>query len=117
MTIEDVLVESGDYVSAGTVLANVDSASVQTAMDEIQSELKELDAKIRTCQEDEDENAVVSSVSGRVKAIYVEEGSDVADIITEKGASIELSLDGYMAVAIEKTDSVAAGDQTRAARR
>ena len=110
LTIEDVLVESGDYVSAGTVLANVDSASVQTAMDEIQSELKELDEKIRTCQEDEDENAVVSSVSGRVKAIYVEEGSDVADIITEKGALIELSLDGYMAVAIEKTDSVAAGD-------
>ena len=110
LTIEDVLVESGDYVSAGTVLANVDSASVQTAMDEIQSELEELDEKIRTCQEDEDANAVVSSVSGRVKAIYVEEGLDVADIITEKGALIELSLDGYMAVSIEKTDSVAAGD-------
>lgn len=110
LTIGDVLVESGDYVSAGTVLANVDSASVQTAIDEIQSELEELDEKIRTCQEDEDENAVVSSVSGRVKAIYVEEGSDVADIITEKGALIELSLDGYMAVSIEKTDSVAAGD-------
>lgn len=110
LTIGDVLVESGDYVSAGTVLANVDSASVQTAMDEIQSELEELDEKIRTCQEDEDANAVVSSVSGRVKAIYVEEGSDVADIIIEKGALIELSLDGYMAVSIEKTDSVAAGD-------
>lgn len=110
LTIEDVLVESGDYVSAGTVLANVDSASVQTAIDEIQSELEELDEKIRTCQEDEDANAVVSSVSGRVKAIYVEEGSDVADIITEKGTLIELSLDGYMAVSIEKTDSVAAGD-------
>ena len=109
LTIEDVLVESGDYVSAGTVLANVDSASVQTAIDEIQSELEELDEKIRTCQEDEDANAVVSSVSGRVKAIYVEEGLDVADIITEKGALIELSLDGYMAVSIEKTDSVAAG--------
>lgn len=106
LTIGDVL----DYVSAGTVLANVDSASVQTAIDEIQSELEELDEKIRTCQEDEDANAVVSSVSGRVKAIYVEEGSDVADIITEKGALIELSLDGYMAVSIEKTDSVAAGD-------
>ena len=90
MTIEDVLVESGDYVSAGMVLANVDSASVQTAMDEIQSELEELDEKIRTCQEDEDENVVVSSVSGRVKAIYAEEGSDVSDIITEKGALIEL---------------------------
>lgn len=110
LTIGDVLVESGDYVSAGTVLANVDSAPVQTAIDEIQSELEELDEKIRTCQEDEDANAVVSSVSGRVKAIYVEEGSDVADIITEKGALIELSLDGYMAVSIEKTDSVAAGD-------
>lgn len=114
LTIGDVLVESGDYVSAGTVLANVDSASVQTAIDEIQSELEELDEKIRTCQEDEDANAVVSSVSGRVKAIYVEEGSDVADIITEKGALIELSLDGYMAVSIEKTDSVAAGDSVSA---
>lgn len=109
LTIEDVLVESGDYVSAGTVLANVDSMSVQTAMDEIQSELKELDEKIHTCQEDEDENTVVSSVSGRVKAVYVEEGSDVTDIMTEKGALMELSLDGYMAVSIEKADSVSEG--------
>ena len=110
LTIEDVLVESGDYVSAGTVLANVDSASVQTAMDEIQSELEELDEKIRTCQEDEDENTVVSSVSGRVKAVYVEEGSDVTDVITEKGSLMELSLDGYMAVSVEKTDTVEKGD-------
>lgn len=109
LTIEDVLVESGDYVSAGTVLANVDSMSVQTAMDEIQSELKELDEKIHTCQEDEDENTVVSSVLGRVKAVYVEEGSDVTDIMTEKGALMELSLDGYMAVSIEKADSVSEG--------
>ena len=109
LTIEDVLVESGDYVSAGTVLANVDSMSVQTVMDEIQSELKELDEKIHTCQEDEDENTVVSSVSGRVKAVYVEEGSDVTDIMTEKGALMELSLDGYMAVSIEKADSVSEG--------
>ena len=109
LTIEDVLVENGDYVSAGTVLANVDSMSVQTAMDEIQSELKELDEKIHTCQEDEDENTVVSSVSGRVKAVYVEEGSDVTDIMTEKGALMELSLDGYMAVSIEKADSVSEG--------
>ena len=110
LKIEDVLVESGDYVSAGTVLANVDSASVQTAMDEIQSELEELDEKIRICQEDEDENAVVSSVSGRVKAIYVGEGSDVTEVLTEKGALMELSLDGYMAVSIKKMDSLAVGD-------
>ena len=110
LTIEDVLVESGDYVSAGTVLANVEVTSVQTAMDEIQSELEELDEKIRTCQEDEDENTVVSSVSGRVKAVYVEEGSDVTDVITEKGSLMELSLDGYMAVSVEKTDTVEKGD-------
>ena len=110
LTIEDVLVESGDYVSAGTVLANVEGTSVQTAMDEIQSELEELDEKIRTCQEDEDENTVASSVSGRVKAVYVEEGSDVTDVITEKGSLMELSLDGYMAVSVEKTDTVEKGD-------
>lgn len=81
LTIEDVLVESGDYVSAGTVLANVDGTSVQTAMDEIQSELEELDEKIRTCQEDEDENTVNS-------------GQDADQIVTDGSDQQNFSSDG-----------------------
>lgn len=101
ITIKEVFAESGDYVSAGTVLAEVEESSVLTAVEDLQEELDELDQKISQCQEQEDENTVASSVSGRVKAIYVETGSDVTEVMLEQGSLMILSLDGLLAADIE----------------
>ncbi len=98
LKIEEVFVEDGDYVSAGTVLATVEKASVLSAVEEVQTEMTELDEKISECQEDEEENVIESSVAGRVKAIYVQEDSEVTDVMLEQGALMALSLDGLMAV-------------------
>ena len=57
--------------------------------------------KISECQEDEEENVIESSVAGRVKAIYVQEDSEVTDVMLEQGALMALSLDGLMAVDLE----------------
>lgn len=110
VTIEDVFVESGDYVSAGTVLATVEKSSVLSAVEDIQEELTELDKKISQCQEDEDENALESSVSGRVKAIYAGEDLPVTEVMLEKGALMVLSLDGLMAVDLETDAEVSEGE-------
>ena len=110
LTVEEVKVESGDHVSAGTVLAVVSVSSVLDAVDDVQEELKELDEKISTCQEVDDENCIESSVSGRVKAIYVAEDSDVTDVMLENGALMELSLDGLMAVDLADVTQVEKGD-------
>lgn len=111
ITIEEVLAESGDYVSAGTVLATVDKASVLSAVEDIQEELKDLDEEISQCQDDDDENVVTSSVSGRVKAVYVEENSDVTEVMLDKGALMVLSLDGLMEADMEGECSCGEGTQ------
>lgn len=110
LTVSDVYVESGDQISAGTVLASVDKASVLTAVENVQEEIEELDKKISECQSDSTANTVKSTVAGRVKAIYASAGSEVTDVMLDKGALLELSLDGLMAVKLENVSGVTAGD-------
>lgn len=110
LTVEEVYVESGDHVSAGTVLATVSTSSVLDAVDDVQKELEELDEKISTCQDDDDENCIESSVSGRVKVIYAAADSDVTDVMLENGALMELSLDGKMAVDLTDVTDAEKGD-------
>lgn len=43
LTVSEVYVESGDQVSAGTVLASVDKSSVLSAVKTVQEEVDELD--------------------------------------------------------------------------
>ena len=43
LTVSEVYVESGDQVSAGTVLASVDKSSVLSAVKTVQEEINELD--------------------------------------------------------------------------
>lgn len=100
LTVSQVLVESGDAVTEGTVLAILDKSSVSEAVQEVQEELSAIDEKISDCQEDDDENIVSSSVAGRVKVIYTEAGDDITDVMVENGALLELSVDGLMAVDI-----------------
>ena len=110
LTVSEVYVESGDQVSAGTVLASVDKSSVLSAVKTVQEEIDELDEKISECQNDSTANTVSSTVAGRVKAIYVTEDAEVTDIMLDKGALLELSLDGLMAVKLENSTYVTVGD-------
>ena len=110
LTVSDVYVESGDQVSAGTVLASVDKSSVLSAVENVQEEIKELDEKISECQSDSTANTVTSTVAGRVKAVYVTADSEVTDVMLDKGALLELSLDGLMAAKLENVTGVTAGD-------
>lgn len=110
LTVKEVFVESGDHVSAGTVLATVDSSSVLEAVENVQSELKELDEKISTCQEDDEENTIESPAAGRIKKIYVTSDSEVTDSMLENGALMVLSLDGYMAVDLTDVSDAEEGE-------
>ena len=110
LTVSDVYVESGDQVSAGTVLASVDKSSVLSAVETVQEEIDELDEKISECQSNSTANTVTSTVAGRVKAIYVTADAEVTDVMLDKGALLELSMDGLMAVKLESVTGVTAGD-------
>ena len=58
---------------------------------------------------------VEASAAGRVKKIYASKNTDVADTVLEKGALMLLSLDEKMAVKIETSVSLTAGQKVKVA--
>lgn len=105
--IDEVVVEVGDKVEKGQVLAKINTNSVLAAMYEIQSKMDAIDKQLQTASEQKAATTIKSQVKGRVKGIYVKKNSNVISTMTEKNALMILSLDGNMAVEIETNDLTA----------
>ena len=101
VTIDEVAVSAHDSVTAGQLLAKINTASVLQAMSNVQADLDSLDSEISSAGSDTVDNRITAGVAGRVKQIYAEKGADVAACMYEHGALALLSLDGYMAVEID----------------
>ena len=112
VTIDEVAVSAHDNVTAGQLLAKINTASVLKAMSNVQSDLDSLDSDISSAGSDTVDNRITAGVAGRVKQIYAEKGTDVAACMYEHGALALLSLDGYMAVEID-AGSLSAGSSVR----
>lgn len=112
ITISEVKVESGDHVSSGDVLAEVDSSSVYEAMEEVQEKIEVLDEQIADLQEDTDEETISASIDGRVKKIYIGQGEDITSCMLEHGALLVLSADGKMAVDLADPATVPSEEDT-----
>lgn len=110
--VTEMLVQAGDRVEEGQVLAVVDTADVLTAMKETQDRINELDGKLRSASGDAVSAQVKAGVPGRVKWIYAAAGDDVAACMTENGALALLSIDGKMALDLE-TEALAEGDKVK----
>ncbi len=108
--IDEILVEAGDTVTEGDVLATVNMSTVLSAMSDVQTQINDLDEEIGEATGDELDDTVKSTVAGRVMKIYAAEGDDVSTVMYENGALALLSLDGYLAVRIE-TDELTAGEE------
>jgi len=109
VTISEVVAAANSKINEGDIIARLDMASVMTAMATVQEELSSLDSELMTASNSYVESYISSGVQGRVKTIYAEAGTDVADCIYEHGALAVLSLDGYMAVDFE-ADGLSKGD-------
>ncbi|MBO4419018.1 MAG: HlyD family efflux transporter periplasmic adaptor subunit [Oscillospiraceae bacterium] len=96
-------VEAGDLVEEGQLLASVDASSVLSALSEKQTEINKLDEELASLSENQVDAEVKTSMQGRVKAIFAEEGDSVSSVMYEDGALVLLSLDGYMAVELDST--------------
>ena len=107
--VSEILVKYGDAVKVGDLLATVDMASVRTAMSSLQDELDNLDDQIASAKSDKVSSTVTAGVPGRLKQLYVQQGTLVEDAMVQNGALAVLSLDGYMAVDIE-TAALQKGD-------
>ena len=106
---EEIVVKVGDKVEEGDLLATVNTASVISAMSDLQEDMEELDEQLEAAAEDTVSSRITAQVSGRVKEIYAAEGDDVASVMYENNALMLISLDGYMAVDVE-TDALKKGD-------
>ena len=107
--VTEIFVETGDEVEEGTLLASVNQASVLSAMADVQAEIDTVDAEIAEAADEEIDDTITTSVAGRVKVIYAEADDSVTSVMSENGALMLLSLDGYMAVDVE-TEELSAGD-------
>ncbi|MFV0528169.1 MAG: HlyD family efflux transporter periplasmic adaptor subunit [Lachnospiraceae bacterium] len=108
--IDEVLVESGDSVKAGDVLATVDTTALGTLITSVQEEINTLDAEIAEAKSETELETIDTYVDGRVKKIYAAAGTKVSDTVAESGALMVLSLDGYLAVVLEDVSGVSEGD-------
>ncbi len=100
--ITEFLVKNGDTVTEGTPLAAVDKVSVMTAIVSVTETMDYLQDEIRDAKDDQVKSTVAATAGGRIKKIFAQKGDSVQDVILEHGALALLSLDGLMAVKIEK---------------
>ena len=87
VTIDEVVVSAHDTISAGQVLARVNTVSVLNAMDNLQTQMSTLDSQIYEASADTVDNYIASGVEGRVKKIYASMG----DFWTFNGKSDSVS--------------------------
>ncbi len=100
ISIRSLCAAEGDTVAAGAPLAYLDLTSVLTAMNDIQEQLEALDGEIAEAAKENVTALIKSTVTGRVKALYCQNGDSVLSTMYEHGALMTISLDGYMAVDI-----------------
>jgi len=107
--VTELLVDYGDTVTEGDLLAIVDTATVRTVMADVQAQIEDLDKQIRKAESDRVSSDVRAGVAGRVKVIYAQVGDSVASVMVEHGALALVSLDGHLAVKVE-TNTLTVGD-------
>lgn len=98
--IGEVVVEANDKVSEGDIIATLDMATVRTTIAAVQSDIDALDDEIQTAAKETVDQYITTRVTGRVKKLYAQKGTNVPDCVYENGALAVLSLDGKMAFEI-----------------
>lgn len=110
VTVEESLVREGEQVSAGDNLLRVSLDALKTTLSTLNDELSTTDSSIlQLAKSYSDTASLTSSVSGRVKELYCEEGDLVQNVMEEHNALALLSLDGKMKVTIDY-GSLSVGD-------
>ena len=108
--ITEFLVKNGDTVTAGTPLAAVDKVSVMTAITSVTETMDYLQAEMKSAKNEKVSSTVAATAGGRIKKVFAQKGDSVQEVMLRDGALALLSLDGLMAVKIEKKLDILTGD-------
>lgn len=110
VTLDTLSVRRQDSVEKGDLLATVNTQSLLSAMANLQEQLDTLDEELSDAEEEEVDSTISAAVSGRAKALFAQNGDDVAMTMYENGALMLLSLDGTMSVRLDLTASDASAE-------
>ena len=108
--ITEFLVKNGETVIAGTPLAAVDKVSVMTAISSVTETMEYLQAEMKSAKDEKVSGTVSATAGGRIKKVFAQKGDSVQEVMLRDGALALLSLDGLMAVKIEKKLDILTGD-------
>ncbi|MBP3673748.1 MAG: HlyD family efflux transporter periplasmic adaptor subunit [Oscillospiraceae bacterium] len=112
LTLDSVQVKTGQQIAAGDPLATVDTASLDTAIYTLQTELEAVDdTLVSLAASYESQQTLYTPIKGRVKELYGFKGDRVQDVVAEHGCLYVLSLDGKMSVEIPVTEGIALGER------
>jgi multidrug efflux pump subunit AcrA (membrane-fusion protein) len=104
ITVNEWLVNAGDYVEAGQMLATIDKNSALAAIAELNDLMEDLDAAIETSRSDTIDSIISAPAAGRIMAVYAASGNSVVDTMYENSALMLMSIDGRLAVDIESAE-------------
>ena len=108
--ITEFLVSNRQTVKEGDALATVDRISLMTTITAVQETMDYLIEQMADATDESASNKVTAKAGGLVKVIYAQAGDSVQDIMMEHGALAILSLDGLMAVEINRKTGLTTGD-------
>ena len=114
--LDEILVEQGDSVHKGDLLATVTASSLRSALADVQNQISAADSGMEQLVSASESASIKAGVAGRVKAIYGAVGDAVSDVTLEHGGLLLLSLDGKMAVTLPGSDLVSVGDSVTVTR-
>lgn len=108
--ITEFLVKNGETVPEGAPLAAVDKVSVMTAITSVTETMEYLQEEMRSAKEEKVSATIPATAGGRIKKVFAQKGDSVQDVMLQHGALALLSLDGRMAVEIQRSMVLPTGE-------
>ncbi len=100
--VTNVRVLSGEQVTAGTQLMDVDTNALNNAIAALETDLETAESSLaQLVRSHADDKTLTISAAGRVKAIYGSVGDLAQDVMDKSGALMLLSMDEKMKVTID----------------
>lgn len=106
VTLSDILVQEGQTVKEGELLAKVDTVALSSVISTLATELADCNSTIYSLASNyETTDTIKAGVSGRIKSITIQAGDMLQDSMAKNLCISAISLDGLMSIKIDAGDS------------
>ncbi len=112
-TVKDVLLENGDTVKKGDVIAVLESDALESQKTSLKQQIDETDMSILTARSVSGGKNVTAPVKGTVKAVYAKEGDSVDAVVERDGALALICPDGLMKTEVACEGALKTGDAVK----